>query len=392
MLVKDLVPHRPGRTLGVATAIAVAAVGIGAQASVAAAIPSHLGPAPAGATSSGHLFAYPQAYEKYPVPLPKPLSLESGDLASCKHLAWKPGKPLHVVYVPPSTQYPYYQAIGVGLKKVIQHYGGTFSEQAPTVDEVSQQLPILRDVVQSHPTAIVFNTDSGTAAAPILKQAEKAGIPVIQINSDERTFATAVQGIVGYSEFQTDYIIGRYAVKLAKGRSTDVGVLTGSPSWFSTQRVAGFEAGIAHAKNMHIVSTLNGDWTSAGSESATLNMLQAHPSVKMMFGANDYEIYGAYQAEKSLHKTGIALFGSDGDTTAGLVPLADGQITATMNTFPYIQGLTAGQIVWNCLNNANFKGGWFQTPGVLTTSSNIQKLMSHPGLLYPKPTNYRHKG
>lgn len=346
----------------------------------------HLPPLPASATSSGKLFSYPSAYESFPVPYTKPTPLASGSQAQCTSstVKWKKGDPINVIYVPPSTQYPYYQSIGQGLEKVIKHAGGTYALQAPAQDQVSLQIPFLRAAVQKHPTAIVMNTDSGQAVGPIVTQAEKAGIPVFIVNSDIPNFAVPIQGVIGYSQFQTDYIIGQYGIKLRKGQQTEVGVLAGAPDYFSQQRVGGFVAAAKTAPNFHIVSTLNGNWTTADSETAALNMLQAHPNIQLIFAANDYEALGVAQAAKSLNKK-LIILGSDGDTDSGLQTVASGQITATMNTVPYIQGLTAGQAVLDCLNHT-FTGGWVLTPGVLTTKSNIAQFLCTTDLVYPKPS------
>lgn len=344
----------------------------------------HLPPLAKTATSSGKLFPYPSAYTSFPIPYTKPMPLASGSQAQCSSVKWKKGDPLSVIYVPPSTQYPYYQAIGKGLQKVVEHAGGTYSLQAPAQDQVSLQIPFLRAAVQKKPTAIVMNTDSGQAVGPIVTQAEKAGIPVFIVNSDIPNFAVPIQGVIGYSQFQTDYIIGQYGIKLRKGQPTNVGVLAGAPDYFSQQRVGGFVAAAKTAPNFHILSTLNGNWTTADSEKAALNMLQAHPDIQLMFAANDYEALGIAEAAKSLNKK-LIILGSDGDTDSGLQTVASGQITATMNTVPYIQGLTAGQAVLDCLNH-KFAGGWVLTPGVLTTKSNISQFMCNTDLVYPKPS------
>ena len=43
---------------------------------------------------------------------------------------------------------------------------------------------------------------------------------------------------------------------------------------------------------------LDGKWNVEGGNAAAMDMLQAHPGIKMIFAANDYEIVGAAQAAK----------------------------------------------------------------------------------------------
>ena len=375
----------PGGAATTAPATTSSASSGGPSESSTASPAGHLPPPPDGATSSGKLYPYPSAYESFPIPYDAPMPLTTGSQASCDSVNYKQGDPLNVIYLPPSSQYPYYHAIGLGIEKVIKNAGGSYTLQAPTEDQVSLQVPILRAAVQAKPTAIVMNTDSGQAVGPIVTQAEQAGIPVFVVNSDIPNFAVPIQGVIGYSQFQTDYIIGKYGIGLRNGQPTKVGVLAGAPDYFSDQRVGGFVGAAKTASNFDIVSTLNGNWTTAGGQKAALNMLQAHPDIQLMFAANDYEVLGAAQAAKSLGKTPI-LLGSDGDTNAGLEPVENGQITATMNTMPFVMGETAGQVVLDCLNH-KFAGGWVQTPGVLTTKDNVLNFLCHPDLLYPKPSH-----
>ena len=375
-----------GGTSGAATtASASGGASSGSPSTSPAAQASHLPPPPDGATSSGKLYPYPAAYESFPIPYAAPTPLAAGSQANCDSVNYKKGDPLKVIYVPPSSQYPYYHAIGLGIEKVIKNAGGTYALQAPTEDQVSLQVPILRAAVQAKPTAIVMNTDSGQAVGPIVTQAEQAGIPVFVVNSDIPNFAVPIQGVIGYSQFQSDYIIGKYGISLRNGQPTKVGVLAGAPDYFSEQRTGGFVAAAKTASNFDTVSTLNGNWNTADGQKAALNMLQAHPDIQLIFAANDYEIIGAAQAAKSLGKSPI-LLGSDGDTNAGLEPVENGQITATMNTMPFVMGETAGQVVMDCLNH-KFAGGWVQTPGVLTTKDNVLNFLCHPDLLYPQPSH-----
>ena len=49
-------------------------------------------------------------------------------------------------------------------------------------------------------------------------------------------------------------------------------------------------------------------------------------------------IMGVAQAAKSLGKADLILLGNDGDTGAGLEQIADGDVTATVNTTPFVMG------------------------------------------------------
>jgi ribose transport system substrate-binding protein len=113
--------------------------------------------------------------------------------------------------------------------------------------------------------------------------------------------------------------------------------------------------------------------------------LQAHPDVNVVFAANDYMIMGVAQAAKSLGKTDLILLGNDGDTGAGLEPIAAGDVTATVNTTPFVMGQIALQVTLDALN-AKFKGGFVETPTTIVDKDNVVPVLQDEASLYPKPS------
>ena len=116
----------------------------------------------------------------------------------------------------------------------------------------------------------------------------------------------------------------------------------------------------------------------------TWYMLPAFFIAWMIFAANDYEILGAAKAAQAAGKSGLLLYGNDGDTGAGLEPIAAGQVTATVNTTPFAMGQVAMQVMQDCLNG-KFNGGYVETPSVIVDKNNVKQYLCHPEQLYPKP-------
>ncbi len=70
---------------------------------------------------------------------------------------------------------------------------------------------------------------------------------------------------------------------------------------------------------------------------------------------------GAAQAAKALGRKDLLLFGNDGDTGAGLEPIAAGTVTATVDTTPFVMGQIALDVAADVLDN-KYPGGWVETP------------------------------
>ena len=320
-----------------------------------------------------------------PLSYAKSTPLASGSQAACSGLAYKPGKPPRIAYMPPATEFNYYIAIGEGVKARAKDLGASTFMLAPqSGNDINGQMGMIQDVISQRVAGIILSTHDEHAAAPLVKRAVAQGIAVVIVNSDIANFPSPVNAVVGYKQRSGTFKIGQYAIKLRAGKPTPVGILEGAPGYHSTERVGGFVDAIKKASNFKIVSSLNGNWNVDGGNKAAQDMLQAHPEVELIFAANDYEIFGAAKAAAALKKTGLILLGNDGDTGAGLEPIANGEVTATVNTTPFEMGRVAMQVLFDCLGG-KFKGGYVETPTVIVDKSNVVQFLCHPERLYPKP-------
>jgi ribose transport system substrate-binding protein len=350
--------HSAGRALIVATLLAVLAYGAPILTAGAAAPLSYAAPTP----------------------------LAAGSQAACSKVAYKPGKAPRVAYMPPATEFNYYIAIGEGVKARAKDLGASTFMLAPqSGNDINGQMGMIQDVITQRVNGIILSTHDEHAAAPLVKRAVAQGIAVIIVNSDIANFPSPVNAVVGYKQRKGTFKIGQYAIKMRKGQPTAVGILEGAPGYHTKERVGGFVDAIKTAPNFKIVSSLNGNWNVDGGNKAALDMLQAHPDVELIFAANDYEIFGAAKAAKTLKKQGLILLGNDGDTGAGLEPIANGEVTATVNTTPFEMGRITMQVMSDCLNK-KFRGGYVETPTVVVDRSNVVQFLCRPERLYPKPT------
>ncbi len=300
-------------------------------------------------------------------------------------LKYKEGLAPVIAYMPPATEFNYYMAIGEGIKNLAAEMGAeTFMLAPQSGADINGQMGMIQDVITREVDMIILSTHDEHAAAPLVKQAVDKGIEIIIVNSDIPDFPTPVQGVVGYKQRNGTRKMGRYAEQLMKGRQAIVGLIEGQPGYHSTERVGGFVDVIETLSNFKVVSSLDGKWNVEGGNVAGMDMLQAHPDINLIFAANDYEIMGAEKAASSLGRGSLILLGNDGDTAA-LEEIAAGEITATVNTTPYLMGRIALQVGLDGLYG-NFKGGYVETPTVIVDKANVLEYLRKPETLYPKPS------
>jgi ribose transport system substrate-binding protein len=306
--------------------------------------------------------------------------------ASCNSLQRKP-RAATIAYMPPGLEFPYYIGIGQGVKIEAKKYGYKVITSAPVSGaDYAGQAARMRDVVHRGVDGIIFHTHNNSATAPLIKDAVAKGIAVVIVNQDLTAFPAPIHAVVGYRERKTDYKMGQYGVKLMHGKA-NIGLIAGLPGYDSTERIGGFKDGIKGHSDMKVAAEVVGNWDVPGGNKAALDMLQGHPEINLIFAANDFMAEGAYQAAKTLHRTGLSILGSDGDTNAFELIYNGGKgsaYKATMNTVPVLQGLVAMRAMHACLAHT-FKGFYVETPGTLVTKANVLKVLKNYALLWPKP-------
>lgn len=332
----------------------------------------------ATALTLGALLAAPGAgAADYPAPVP----LAQGAQAPTSGLKGSAGA--RIAYMPPATEFNYYIAIGEGIKAAAAARGvETFMLAPQSGADINGQMGMIQDVISQGVSAIILSTHDENAAAPLVKRAVDAGIAVVIVNSDIANFPTPVHAVVGYSQRAGTKKIGEYALKMTGGAATRVGILEGQPGYHSTERVGGFQDAI-QGSAFEVVSSLDGKWNTEGGNTAAMDMLQAHPDIQLIFAANDYMIMGAQLAAKALGKTDLVLLGNDGDTAA-LEEIAAGNLTATVNTSPFVMGQMALAVTTDVLDGT-FPGGWVETPTTIVDKDNVLAVLQNPDALYPKP-------
>jgi ribose transport system substrate-binding protein len=331
----------------------------------------------AALTAAPFVTGDPAAAVEYAEPQP----LDEGAQAPIEGFGGSHG--VRVAYMPPATEFNYYIAIGEGIKAIAAEKGvETFMLAPQSGADINGQMGMLQDVITQGVQAIILSTHDEHAAAPLVERAVDQGIAVVIVNSDIQDFPTPVHAVVGYSQRGGTRKIGDYALKLADGKPMKVGVIEGQPGYHSTERVGGFLDAIK-GSDFDVVSSLDGKWNVEGGNTAAMDMLQAHPEIQLVFAANDYMIMGAALSAKALGHQGLVLLGNDGDT-ACLEEIAAGNVTATVNTSPFIMGQVALQVTLDVLDK-EFPGGWVETPTQIVDKSNVLPILEEPAKLYPKP-------
>lgn len=318
------------------------------------------------------------------VEYPTPIALQEGAQAPINEIKAK-NDTYRIAYMPPATEFNYYIAVGEGIKSVGADAGVEVFMLAPQSGaDINGQMGMIQDVLTQDVDAIIFGTHDEFAAAPLIKKAVQQGVAVIMINSDIPNFPTPIHGVVGYSQRNGTHKMADWAVENYGDKTVKVGIIEGQPGYHSTERVGGFMDGIKEHKNFEVMVSIDGKWNVEGGNTAGMDILQAHPDLDLIFAANDYMIIGASYAAKALGRSDLVLLGNDGDTS-GLEEIANGTLTATVNTSPYIMGKIAMQATLDSLAGT-YPGGWIETPTSIEDQAGAITVLQAPEKLFPQPS------
>jgi ribose transport system substrate-binding protein len=312
----------------------------------------------------------------------EPQALSAGSQAPMPPTRTKKGT-VKIAFLPPASTLNFYRPVGAGIRAVAKEAGALVTELAPQDGtDTYAQAGMIQDAISRGVDAIIITTHDEHAAAPVLKRAVDKGIIVVITNSDIRTFPTPIHAVIGYSQRKAMQQLGRFVTNVAGKKAMNIGLIEGLPGYHNTERMDGFLSGI-DPTILKVTGRLSGSWTVEGGNTASLDLLQAHPEMNALVAANDDMAIGASLAAKSLGKRLIAT-GADGQTAA-LEAVANGEITATVDASPYLMGEIAMQVVLDALSG-NFKGGWVETTTVIRDVDNVRQVLRQSDKLFPKPS------
>jgi len=212
--------------------------------------------------------------------------------------------------------------------------------------DVEKQMQIIENLIQRRVAAICLTPAGSREVVPAILKANRAGIPVLIVDSGVDSVALAEAGghvatFIGSDNFDGGRIAGQMIVDKLGGKG-NVAILEGVPGHETgDSRLRGFHAAIDRAPGIHVVASQPANFERDQGYSVFQNILQSHPEVQAVFGCNDMMALGAIEA--------IAAAGRSGDIlVVGFDAIADareaiqaGRMAASIAQNPHEMGRLA---------------------------------------------------
>ncbi|NSC21840.1 D-ribose ABC transporter substrate-binding protein [Streptomyces albus subsp. chlorinus] len=198
-------------------------------------------------------------------------------------------------------------------------------------DDASQQANQMQNFTSQQVKSIIINPVDSDAAAPAVKAANNANIPVVaadrSVNKAEVKTTVASDNVAGGKQAakQIDELLG------GKGEILVLQGQTGTSA--SRERGKGFAEGLKKYPGIKVVTKQPADFQRAKGLDVTTNALQSHPDIDAVFAENDEMALGAIKALGAKAGKSVKVVGFDG-TPDAMKAIKKGTMNATVAQQP----------------------------------------------------------
>ncbi len=236
-----------------------------------------------------------------------------------------------------------------------------------------RQIQQIESFITQRVDAIILNPCEVEASSPAVDKALRAGIPIVNVNSETRSEPTAFVGSRDEesAEIAVDYIAGRL-----NGQG-QIAMITGYPGQAAEiKRTAGARAALAKHLGLKLIAEQTANWSREEGMALMENWLQAYGDrINAVFAQNDEMGLGALNALQSAGvKDKIVLVSVDAIADA-LKAVAQGQLDATVFQNARLQAETALETAVQIINAQSYQKQVL-IPFELVTAENVNRYMT----------------
>jgi ribose transport system substrate-binding protein len=265
----------------------------------------------------------------------------------------------------------YWRSLGEGFAKQAKAAGVTVDLQAGQgeADQLGQ-LAIAENMLTKGYKILLVSPQTDANLQPAVEAAEKAGVPVINVND---AVIPGAKNYIGNVQRDNGVRAARWFIK-NRPEGGKLAVIEGMAGVYAAvQRTAGFKETIAkEGPKFTVVASVPGNWDRQLSYDAATNIIQKNPDIVGFYANNDGMALGIVEAVKAAGKLKqIAVIGTDGISDA-YKSIKDGELTATVDSFPVLTGEVAMEVALR-LHAGQKLPRVVATPQALVTSANMDR-------------------
>lgn len=260
-----------------------------------------------------------------------------------------------VAFVMKTLTNPFFLMMKDGVLKAEKEFGCNVIIQAAEEEtSIEQLVGIVESMIARKVDAICVTPSGSTEVIPVILKAEKAGIPVIDVDVEVDSNAAVAAGLkyyyVGANNFDGGYMAGKALAVALKGKG-EVAILEGIPGVDNAEkRKAGALKAFAEYPGIKVVASQTAHWKTEEALNVFTNMLQAHPRIAGVFCANDMMAFGVINAIEAAGKSGKILVTSYDALDAAKAAIRSGAMLSSVDQRPDLMGYYAVKFALERIN------------------------------------------
>ncbi len=243
---------------------------------------------------------------------------------------------------------PFFVKMKEGAQKAADEQGVTLQTFAGKQDgDNESQVQAIESLISAGAKGFLITPNDSKAIVPAIDKARQAGLLVIALDTPTEP-ADAVDATFATDNYQAGLLIGQWAKAkfAAENKQAKIAMLDLNANQVSVdvQRDQGFLEGfgidvgdknrIGDESDSRIVGHDVTDGAEEGGRTAMENLLQADPSINLVYTINEPAAAGAYQALKAAGKQDAVTIVSVDGGCPGVEAVKSGQLGATSQQYP----------------------------------------------------------
>lgn len=241
---------------------------------------------------------------------------------------------------------PYFVALNNGIKDVVEANGDILIALDPALD-LQKQIDQVGDLIAQDVDAIFVSPADWKGIKPALEKAQKAGIPVINVDSPVYD-KDLVASIVSSDNYNAGVICANDM--MSKLDSAKIVILEHPTAKSSIDRTQGFIDTIQDLKQYEIVAKQSSEGQLEQAMPVMEKIIRTNPEIDVVMALNDPTSMGAIAALQAAgREEGVLIYGVDGAPEAKQM-IQDGKMTATAAQSPSTLGATAAGVAYDLLD------------------------------------------
>lgn len=174
-------------------------------------------------------------------------------------------------------------------------------------DDSERQMQQINDFIEQKADLIIISPNQLSSISYAIDKAEKNGIPVILF--DRKSDTDKYTAFIGADNYEMGYQIGQYIVRRMQERGNLLEIMGLKGSSPQMERHKGFVDAVSKYPDIHIIDTLQGDWTEKSGQKAMEAFLEQSEvkdvRIDFVFAQNDRMAAGARRVLPNVRYCGI---------------------------------------------------------------------------------------